>query len=123
MLMSLRAGGVGLNLQAADTVIFFDTDWNPQQEIQAQARAHRQGQLNKVIVLRLFLPGTIEEHIMKNASAKKLMAEAAITGVDTSSAIVSHLDFVANCFWKYRMLVEPALTMSNRIYTYIDMYT
>jgi len=79
-LISVRAGGVGLNLQAADTVVFFDSDWNPQQELQAEARAHRQGQTRPVLVLRLFLPRTIEEHIMRSAAAKRVMAEAAITG-------------------------------------------
>ena len=48
-LLSMRAGGVGLNLQAADTVIMYDTDWNPQIDLQAQARAHRIGQKREVI--------------------------------------------------------------------------
>ncbi|GFZ20673.1 P-loop containing nucleoside triphosphate hydrolases superfamily protein [Actinidia rufa] len=52
-LLSIRAGGVGVNLQAADTVIIFDTDWNPQVDLQAQARAHRIGQKKDVLVLRL----------------------------------------------------------------------
>ena len=47
-LLSTRAGGVGLNLQAADTVIMYDTDWNPQIDLQAQARAHRIGQQKEV---------------------------------------------------------------------------
>ena len=47
-LLSIRAGGVGLNLQAADTVIMYDTDWNPQIDLQAQARAHRIGQKREV---------------------------------------------------------------------------
>lgn len=47
-LLSMRAGGVGLNLQAADTVIMYDTDWNPQIDLQAQARAHRIGQKREV---------------------------------------------------------------------------
>ncbi|XP_028065128.1 lymphocyte-specific helicase-like [Camellia sinensis] len=51
--VSIRAGGVGVNLQAADTVIIFDTDWNPQVDLQAQARAHRIGQKKDVLVLRL----------------------------------------------------------------------
>ncbi|KAJ6351680.1 hypothetical protein OIU78_007557, partial [Salix suchowensis] len=51
-LLSIRAGGVGVNLQAADTVIIFDTDWNPQVDLQAQARAHRIGQKRDVLVLR-----------------------------------------------------------------------
>ncbi|MCL7031421.1 hypothetical protein MKW94_022187 [Papaver nudicaule] len=52
-LLSIRAGGVGVNLQAADTVIIFDTDWNPQVDLQAQARAHRIGQKKDVLVLRM----------------------------------------------------------------------
>ena len=47
-LLSTRAGGLGLNLQAADTVIMYDTDWNPQIDLQAQARAHRIGQQKEV---------------------------------------------------------------------------
>ena len=47
-LLSTRAGGVGLNLQAADTVVMYDTDWNPQIDLQAQARAHRLGQQKEV---------------------------------------------------------------------------
>ncbi len=58
--------GVGLNLQAADTVIFYDSDWNPAIDAQAQARAHRIGQTRKVLVLRLVTVGSIE--VFKNAS-------------------------------------------------------
>jgi len=56
-LLSTRAGGVGLNLQGADTVIIFDSDWNPQQDLQAQARAHRIGQTKQVQVIRLISRG------------------------------------------------------------------
>ena len=51
-ILSTRAGGLGLNLQAADTVIIFDSDWNPQMDIQAQDRAHRIGQKHEVKVFR-----------------------------------------------------------------------
>jgi ATP-dependent DNA helicase len=81
MLLSLRAGGVGLNLQAADTVIFLDTDWNPQIDLQAQARVHRLGQKRPVLIVRLYIPGTVEEHIIATAGRKRALADAAITGL------------------------------------------
>ncbi|KAG1668599.1 hypothetical protein FOA52_001468 [Chlamydomonas sp. UWO 241] len=79
-LLSMRAGGVGINLQAADTVIFYDSDWNPAVEDQAMARAYRIGQARTVLVLRLVTAGSIEEHIVKSAGEKRKFAEAAITG-------------------------------------------
>jgi len=69
-LLSTRAGGVGLNLQKADTVILFDSDWNPHQDQQAQDRAHRIGQKNEVRVLRLITVNTIEEKILACAKYK-----------------------------------------------------
>src|SRR3954451_6306356 len=60
-LLSTRAGGQGINLVAADTVILFDSDWNPQQDLQAMDRAHRIGQTRPVIVYRLATRGTVEE--------------------------------------------------------------
>ena len=63
-LLSTRAGGLGLNLQTADTVIIFDSDWNPQMDLQAQDRVHRIGQEKEVIVLRLITNNSIEEVTM-----------------------------------------------------------
>ncbi|KAL0244959.1 hypothetical protein GEMRC1_009039 [Eukaryota sp. GEM-RC1] len=65
-----EAGGLGLNLQAADTVIIFDSDWNPQADLQAQDRAHRLGQTNEVRVLRLCTTTPIEENILSKAHHK-----------------------------------------------------
>lgn len=79
-LLSMRAGGVGLNLQSADTVILYDTDWNAQIDLQAQARAHRIGQKNKVLVLRLQTTGSVEERIYAIASEKRMVADTSITG-------------------------------------------
>ena len=79
-LLSTRAGGVGINLQAADTVILFDSDWNPQQDLQAISRAHRIGQTRPVLVLRLVSVGpdaqtySVEQRILRRAM-KKLHAE------------------------------------------------
>lgn len=69
-LLSTRAGGLGLNLQTADTVIIFDTDWNPHQDLQAQDRAHRIGQKNEVRILRLITDNSVEEAILDRAHAK-----------------------------------------------------
>ncbi|KAL3062458.1 hypothetical protein OYC64_002293 [Pagothenia borchgrevinki] len=69
-LLSTRAGGLGLNLQAADTVVIFDSDWNPHQDLQAQDRAHRIGQQNEVRVLRLCTVNSVEEKILAAAKYK-----------------------------------------------------
>lgn len=69
-LLSTRAGGLGLNLQTADTVIIYDTDWNPHQDLQAQDRAHRIGQTKEVRILRLITEDSVEEVILQRAHAK-----------------------------------------------------
>ncbi|KAH6901459.1 SNF2-family ATP dependent chromatin remodeling factor snf21 [Coprinopsis sp. MPI-PUGE-AT-0042] len=70
-LLSTRAGGLGINLVAADTVIFYDQDWNPQMDAQAQDRAHRIGQTRPVLIFRLMSAHTIETTIMQRAGEKK----------------------------------------------------
>lgn len=69
-LLSTRAGGLGINLTAADTVIFYDSDWNPTVDKQAMDRAHRLGQLRDVTVYKLVCKNTVEERIMEMASKK-----------------------------------------------------
>lgn len=69
-LLSTRAGGLGVNLIAADTVIFYDNDWNPTMDAQATDRAHRIGQTKTVSVYRLVTKGTVEERIVKRAKQK-----------------------------------------------------
>lgn len=76
-LLSTRAGGQGLNLQSADTVVIFDSDWNPQMDLQAMARAHRIGQTTEVRVLRLITASPIEEKMLATAN-EKLDQEAKI---------------------------------------------
>ncbi|KAK5650176.1 hypothetical protein RI129_001205 [Pyrocoelia pectoralis] len=77
-LLSTRAGGLGLNLQSADTVVIFDSDWNPHQDLQAQDRAHRIGQINEVRVLRLMTVNSVEERILAAARYKLNMDEKVI---------------------------------------------
>ncbi|KAL2715483.1 lymphoid-specific helicase-like [Vespula squamosa] len=72
-LISTKAGGTGLNLAAADTVIIYDSDWNPQVDIQAMARCHRIGQTRPVVIYKLCTKGTIDEAIVKRAEAKRLL--------------------------------------------------
>ena len=71
-LLTTRAGGVGINLMAADTVIIYDSDWNPQNDLQAMDRAHRIGQKKQVIVYRLITENTVDVKIIERAEMKKV---------------------------------------------------
>uniref|UniRef100_A0A3Q4I5Q8 Helicase, lymphoid specific n=1 Tax=Neolamprologus brichardi TaxID=32507 RepID=A0A3Q4I5Q8_NEOBR len=77
-LLSTRAGGLGINLTAADTVIIFDSDWNPQADLQAQDRCHRIGQTKPVVVYRLVTANTIDQKILERASAKRKLEQMVI---------------------------------------------
>ena len=77
-LLSTRAGGQGINLAAADTVVLFDSDWNPQQDLQAQDRAHRIGQTRPVIVYRLATRGTVEQTLLEKADGKRRLEKLVI---------------------------------------------
>jgi len=77
MLLSTRAGGLGLNLTAADTVIIYDSDWNPHNDLQAQARAHRIGQTKSVMVYRILTKNSYEMEMFRTAS-KKLGLDRAV---------------------------------------------
>ncbi|KAL8712520.1 MAG: hypothetical protein Q9220_003368 [cf. Caloplaca sp. 1 TL-2023] len=77
-LLSTRAGGLGINLTAADTVILYDSDWNPQQDLQAQDRAHRIGQTRPVIVYRLATRGTVEQTLLEKADGKRRLEKIVI---------------------------------------------
>jgi len=79
-LISLKAGGVGLNLPQADTVIHYDPWWNPAVEEQATGRAHRIGQKNQVFVYKLVAQGTIEERILALQERKAALAESMYSG-------------------------------------------
>lgn len=77
-LLSTRAGGLGINLAAADTVVLFDSDWNPQQDLQAMDRAHRIGQTRPVVVYRLATRGTVEQMLLETADAKRRLERLVI---------------------------------------------
>ena len=77
-LLSTRAGGQGINLAAADTVLLFDSDWNPQQDLQAQDRAHRIGQNRPVIVYRFATKGTVEQMLLEKADSKRRLEKLVI---------------------------------------------
>ncbi|MFZ6643264.1 DEAD/DEAH box helicase [Undibacterium sp. TC4M20W] len=85
MLISLKAGGVGLNLTAADTIIHMDPWWNPAVEEQANARAHRIGQEQAVFIYKLLIEGSIEERILGLQARKAALAEG-VLGSDTAFA-------------------------------------
>lgn len=76
-LLSTRSGGLGINLQAANNVVLYDSDWNPQMDLQAQDRAHRIGQQRSVRIYRLIVDGTMEERMYKRA-LKKLYLDAMV---------------------------------------------
>ncbi|QRV83676.1 DNA helicase [Ceratobasidium sp. AG-Ba] len=95
-LLSTRAGGLGINLTAADTVVFYDHDWNPSNDAQAMDRAHRLGQTRQVTVYRLITKGTIDERIVQLARVKKDVQDIVVgnkqfTEATTSKEIVSLL--------------------------------
>lgn len=82
MLLSTRAGGVGINLTAADTCIIFDSDWNPQNDLQAQARCHRIGQTKSVKVYRLLTRKTYEMQMFHMSSMKMGLDQAVLQGIE-----------------------------------------
>ncbi|XP_065581127.1 chromodomain-helicase-DNA-binding protein 1-like isoform X2 [Artemia franciscana] len=87
-LLSTRAGGLGINLATADTVIIFDSDWNPQNDLQAQARAHRIGQKNQVNIYRLVTKSSVEEDIVERAKRKMVLDHLVIQRMDTTGRTV-----------------------------------
>jgi len=85
-ILSTRSGGLGVNLTGADTVIFYDSDWNPTMDAQAQDRCHRIGQTRDVHIYRLVCERTVEENILKKANQKRLLGDIAIEGGNFTTA-------------------------------------
>uniref|UniRef100_A0A8R1E8I9 Helicase C-terminal domain-containing protein n=2 Tax=Caenorhabditis japonica TaxID=281687 RepID=A0A8R1E8I9_CAEJA len=97
-LLSTRAGGLGINLATADTVIIYDSDWNPHNDIQAFSRAHRLGQKNKVLIFRFVTKNSVEERITTVAKKKMLLnhlvVRAGLGGKEGKSMSKTELDDV-----------------------------
>jgi SNF2 family DNA or RNA helicase len=91
-LISLKAGGTGLNLTAADTVIHYDPWWNPSVENQATDRAHRIGQTKPVFVYKLIAEGTVEERILELQSRKAHLANALFGDNPSAAAVLTQDD-------------------------------
>ncbi|VDP14504.1 unnamed protein product [Soboliphyme baturini] len=87
-LLSTKAGGLGINLATADTVIIFDSDWNPQNDLQAQSRAHRIGQTKQVNIYRLLTKTSVEEDIVERAKRKLVLDHLVIQRMDTTGRTV-----------------------------------
>jgi E1A-binding protein p400 len=91
-ILSTRSGGVGINLVGADTVIFYDSDWNPAMDQQAQDRCHRIGQTREVHIYRLISESTIEENILKKANQKRTLDNLVIQSGDYNTEFFKKLD-------------------------------
>ncbi|CAI7628613.1 unnamed protein product [Penicillium glandicola] len=123
-LLSTRAGGQGINLTAADTVIIFDSDWNPQQDLQAQDRAHRIGQTRPVIIYRLATKGTVEQALLEKADSKRRLERLVIQkgkfrsllDPSANSQDIDELRKVLgeNEFERFEVGVDPASILSDQ---------
>jgi SNF2 family DNA or RNA helicase len=94
MLVSLKAGGTGLNLTAADHIFLLDPWWNPAVEDQAADRAHRIGQTRPVVVHRLVAQETVEEGILALHERKRALSEAALGGADAGGPGLTREDLL-----------------------------
>ena len=94
-LLCTRAGGLGINLTAADTVIIYDSDWNPQNDLQAQARCHRIGQVKAVKIYRLITRNSYERDMFDKASKKLGLDKAVLQSMGTKE-----LNNVSGRDWK-----------------------
>ncbi|CAD6214630.1 GSCOCG00004151001-RA-CDS [Cotesia congregata] len=115
-LLSTRAGGLGLNLAAADTVIIYDSDWNPQVDIQAMARCHRIGQTRPVVIYKLCTKGTIDETVMNRALAKRNLEKMVI-----SKELEPSINITANFVEELRRLFNSSndivITSKKQVYS------
>lgn len=112
MILTTRAGGVGLNLTGADTVIFYDTDYNPAVDAQAQDRAHRIGQTKPVHIYRLVSERTVEENILRRANEKRTLESLVISEAGFTTEAIGKQNDVLGLILPSRAAVASA---SNRV--------
>ena len=98
-ILSTRSGGLGVNLTGADTVIFYDSDWNPTMDAQAQDRCHRIGQTRDVHIYRLISECTVEENILKKANQKRMLGNIAIEGGNFTTAFFKEVGHDRSIHW------------------------
>jgi chromodomain-helicase-DNA-binding protein 7 len=122
-ILSTRAGGVGINLTAADTVIVFDPDWNPQNDVQAMARVHRIGQTKTVQIYKLCTKGTYENHMLKLANQKLGLEHAVMrTGEHTNRELTATGFAKQDRTHDVGTLLTTLLTTNTYHYTYQYTY-
>ncbi|KAF7684017.1 Chromodomain-helicase-DNA-binding protein 2 [Astathelohania contejeani] len=114
-LLSTKAGGLGINLTTADTVIIYDSDWNPQNDLQAIGRAHRIGQKNLVNIYRLVSRDTVEEEILERAKKKMVLEHLVIQKMDeTKDLKKEELDSIIK-FGAARLFMEDNKEKDDKI--------
>ncbi|XP_011256521.1 lymphoid-specific helicase [Camponotus floridanus] len=119
-LISTRAGGVGLNLASADTVIIYDSDWNPQADIQAMARCHRIGQTKPVVVYRLCTRGTVDETIIKRSEAKRIL-EKVVISKEWHKTNIFNKDVVLQLKQLMESKEYKVVTSENEVFTELEL--
>ncbi|CAN0083820.1 unnamed protein product, partial [Scytosiphon promiscuus] len=110
--LSTKAGGQGINLATADTVIIYDSDWNPHNDLQALARAHRIGQANKVMIYRFVSRATVEERILEVAKKKLLLEHVVVQDGNKSMTQQEQLNLVIK--YGAEDLIGPAFLAPHR---------
>ncbi|GLC76063.1 hypothetical protein PLESTF_001730400 [Pleodorina starrii] len=126
-LLSTRAGGLGINLTAADTVIIYDSDWNPHQDSQAMDRCHRIGQTKPVLVFRLVTSNSVENRMLAKAESKKaleriIIKKGAFKGLlqTTSSTSVDELTQLLNPDRRSGDLAQSGVISDEMLHKLLD---
>ncbi len=118
-MISTRAGGVGINLATADTVIIMDPDWNPHVDMQAIARAHRIGQTKKLLVFTLMCKATVEERILQGAKRKMMLDHLIVQNLNNEEETPMELESILK-FGAQALFAEGGTEESERDVRYSD---